>query len=72
MNSKSLEEILAEHADEWLAIPGVVGVGAGENDGRPCVVVLLSQATAEAADKLPASLAGYAVRVERIGEVRAM
>ena len=59
--------MLAAHRDELLARPGVVGVGEGEEQGGPCVVVLV-----EGAAELPAELDGYPVVARGSGPLRAV
>jgi hypothetical protein len=66
-------EVIARHAPELMAIPGVVGVyeGAAE-DGSPVIGVLVLESHPEAAKKLPKTLEGYPVRVEKTDEIRPM
>ncbi len=63
----SIAQVLAVHRGELLAIPGVVGVGRGERDGEPCIVVLVERAA-----ELPSELDGYAVSVIRSGPITAI
>ncbi len=51
-----------------MALPGVVGVAEGLDQGSPCVVVY---ADAEQSGNIPSSVAGYAVVVRRSGEIKA-
>ena len=60
--------MLAAHRGELLGLSGVVGVGEGERDGRPCVVVLVESSGPE----LPAELDGYPVSVIESGPVTAL
>ena len=65
--AKPLEAVIADHADELLAVPGVVGVGAGSRDGRPVIEVL---ADADASDlRVPSELDGYRVHIRRTGRI---
>ncbi len=41
MSSKTIEEVLQEHTDEWMSIPGVVGTAIGEFEGKPCIKIYL-------------------------------
>jgi hypothetical protein len=58
--------VLAAHRGELLALPGVVGVGEGEERGEPCVVVLVDGAV-----ELPTELDGYRVVARGSGPLRA-
>jgi hypothetical protein len=60
--------VLAAHRGELLGLSGVVGVGEGELDGEPCVVVLVEPPRPE----LPAELEGYPVSVIESGPVTAL
>ena len=51
-----------------MALPGVVGVGVGVEEGDPVVVVL----TAHDVEEAPAELEGVPVVVRRSGELRAL
>ena len=63
----SISTVLASHTDSLMAIPGVVGVGEGEKDGRPTVYVMVERRTAELDAALPDSLDGYEVVVKETG-----
>lgn len=67
----TIGEVLARHADSLMAVPGVVGVGQGEVNGRPSVQVLVIEETAELRRLLPASLEGYPVQIVETGVIRA-
>lgn len=70
---RDIQEVMKEHVDELMAIPGVVAVAIGElDDGTPCIKVLLAEDSAEARRRIPASLDGHSVVVEVSGEIRAM
>lgn len=59
--------MLAAHSGELLARPGVVGVGAGEERGKACLVVLVDGAV-----ELPAELDGYRVVARESGPLSAL
>lgn len=61
--------VLARHTDSLMAIRGVVGVGEGEQAGRPTVYVMVERRTAELEAALPDSLEGYAVVVSETGRI---
>lgn len=59
--------MLAAHRDELLALPGVVGLGEGEEGGEPRLVVLV-----EGMAELPAELDGYRVVARKSGPITAL
>ena len=67
----TIEQVLANHTDSLMAIPGVVGVGQGEVDGKPSVQVFVVEASAELRRRLPTRLDGYPVEVIESGIIRA-
>ncbi len=72
MSAKTIEEVLKEHTDALMAIPGVVGVGQGLCDGKDCIKVFVIEMTPELEQKIPKVLDGYPVEVEVTGEFKAL
>ncbi len=72
MPSKSIIEVLKEHTDELMSIPGVVGTAEGLCDDQPCIKVFVIKNTPELEQKIPPVLEGYTVNVEETGEFRAL
>jgi len=68
---KSAEEVQRDHEAAWMALPNIIGVGVGEQDGRPCLMVFASSPHAEH-EKIPAVVEGYAVKVVVTGSVEAL
>jgi len=66
----TIEQAQAEHTERWMAIPGVVGTGIGECSGELCIVVYVSEESAEIRDAIPAKVEGYPVRIEVTGPFR--
>lgn len=64
--------VLERHADDLLALPGVVGAAVGECDGRPCIRVMVASPGPDLAKRLPRELEGVKVVVEETGEIRAL
>jgi len=64
-----VDQVIARHRAALLALPGVIGVGRGEADGAPCIVVFVSshEATPPA---LPAVIEGFLVVVRRTAPFR--
>jgi hypothetical protein len=70
--TRTIQEVLKEHAPDLLALPGVVGVAQGLCDRRPCIKVYVIEKTSELAPKIPATLEGFPVVIEATGEIRAL
>jgi len=61
MNSASIEEVMAGHVDEWMALSGVVGAGIGEDSGEPCITVLVAKMSDALRKAIPSEVGGYRV-----------
>ncbi len=71
MPTQSIEEVLQQHTDEWMAIPGVVGAGIGECAGEACIKIFVARDSEELREKLPTTAGGYTVKIEETGRFRA-
>ena len=72
MAAKTILEVLEEHSEEWMSIPGVVGVAIGELDGKPCIRILAAERTEEMATRIPSEVEGFPVVIMDTGELRAL
>ena len=68
----AINRVLTAHADELMAIRGVVGVAVGLlHDGQtPCLRVLVEALTPELQAHIPRTLDGHPVVVEETGTIR--
>jgi hypothetical protein len=66
-----IEDVQMKHEDRLMAIPGVVGVGITELDGKPAIAVMVSQLTPELQQRLPQDLEGFAVKIDEVGVISA-
>ena len=41
MTAKTIAEVLKEHTKELMTVPGVVGIGQGLCDNKPCIKVFV-------------------------------
>ncbi len=71
MPNPTIEQVLEAHSAEWMSLPGVVGMGIGEFEGRPCIKVFLAGRAPGLAEKLPSAVEGYRVILEVTGQIRA-
>lgn len=67
---KSMDEVQEEHQKRLLAIPGVVGMGQGLSDGKPCFRVHVDKLTPELSARIPTTIDGYPVVVIQTGPIR--
>jgi len=71
--SRPLSEVLAAHTPALMALPGVVGIAESKlDDGRPCVLILVSKMTPALRAQLPRDLDGWPVKVQVTGDIHAM
>ena len=71
MPEKSIGQVLSEHTDSLLSLPGVVGAGQGVCEEKPCIRVFVASSTPELLRQIPSTIDGYAVDVQETGEFRA-
>ncbi len=70
---RPINEVLADHDQEILAIPGVTMIYAGvDTEGEACIKVGVVAATPEVEERIPKQLEGWTVEVEETGEVKPM
>ena len=72
MPTRPIEQVLADHTDRLMDLPGVTGVGQGACEGQPCIKVFVVEMTPALEEELPETLEGYRVQAERTGPVRAL
>ena len=71
---RDINDVLRDHDDELMAIPGVVGVYVGlmPDEKTPCLRVMTARKTPELEMNVPKYLEGYPVIVEETGIIRPM
>ena len=69
---RDINAVLADHDQELLAIPGVVGVyvGLSSDEKTPCLKVMLARKDSALERRIPRVLEGYPVVTEVTGEIR--
>ena len=70
--NRTIEQVQDAHANEWMNIPGVEGIGIGLCDDQPCIKVYSSKDPEELQRTIPAAVEGYPVRIEQTGTFRAL
>lgn len=70
---RPIEQVLAAHTPELMAMSGVVGTAQGLLDsGKPCIQVLVVERTRELERRIPQMIEGWPVLIVETGEIRAM
>jgi hypothetical protein len=72
MPEKTIEQVLKDRTDEWMAIPGVEGTAIGLLKGKPCIRIFTSRKPQKIRDKIPSTVEGYPVIIEETGAFRAL
>lgn len=72
MPAKTIEQVLKEKTDEWMAIPGVEGTAIGRFEGGPCIKVFSSTNPQELRSKIPSTVENYPVIIEETTTFRAL
>ncbi len=69
---KDINDVLKDHAQELMALPGVVGVYVGllPDNKTLCLKVMVVRETDDLKKKIPKSLDGYPVVIEESGVIR--
>ena len=71
MAEKRVVEVLKEHTDEIMSLPGVTGIAEGLCHGSPCIRVLVIKKTPELEENIPSTLEGFPVMIEETGKIHA-
>ncbi len=72
MAIKTIEQVQQKHTDAWMDIPGVVGTAIGQSKSKPCILILTASNTEQIRKQVPATVEGYPVVVQYVGEIRAL
>lgn len=67
---RPVAEVIREHAPALMEIDHVQGVYEGADDqGAPCIVIMVDELTPETRAALPEQLEGYPVRIQATGDI---
>ena len=72
MPQRSIEQVLKDHSDQWLTIPGVEAAAIGLFEDKPCIRIFASSSPQNLQHKIPSTVEGYPVIIEETGEFRAL
>ena len=72
MTPKDINDVLKEHQEELMTLPGVAGIYVGllPDNKTLCLKVLVVKETEDLKKKIPTSLDGYPVVIEESGVIR--
>ena len=72
MVQKPIEEVLKEHTNKLMALPGVMGTAQSLCEGQPCIKVFVSKKTVKLERKIPKTPEGYPVVIQETGKFKAL
>ena len=72
MPQRSIEQVLKDNTERWMAIAGVEGTAIGLSEGKHCIKIFASSNPQELRTKIPSHIEGYPVIIEETGEFRAL
>ncbi len=70
-SSDAIAEVKERQESKLMSIPGVVGVGIGECEGKSCIKVYVKQKTPEQERQIPQQVEGFKVDIEATGPIEA-
>jgi hypothetical protein len=68
----TITEVIKKYTDSWMKVPGVVGTGEGESEGKPCVMIFVEKHSDTIEKKIPKTAEGYKVVIEVTGTIEAL
>lgn len=71
MSGKQIKNVIKEHVDKLMALPGVVGVGEGRSQGKQCIVVFVQDGEADSVKDIPKMIEGYSIVINMGGAFHA-
>lgn len=67
---RDINEVMADHVEELIKLPGVVGVYISAlDDGTPCIKIMIVEKMNELEQKIPKFLEGHPVLLIETGEI---
>ena len=71
MQKKPISQVLKEHQDELLSVPGVQGFYESKTEkGNDLIVIMVDSLTEKNRKEFPDSLEGYPVKIEETGKIK--
>lgn len=71
VHQRNINDVLKDNTKQIMSLPGVVGLYVGQqDDGKPCIKVMVKEKTKHLEQSIPSSLEGYPVLIDVTGEIR--
>ena len=67
MASKSVEQVIKNHAGDLMSIPGVIGIAQGLCNDKPCIKVFVDKRTLQSDQRIPETIEGFTVDIVQSG-----
>jgi hypothetical protein len=71
LREMDIEQAFDRHQERLMAVSGVTGVGIGDKNGKPAIVIMVKQLTPDLKGALPQVIEGHPVVIEQSGEISA-
>lgn len=68
MANNTIHKVLQDKTDDWMHIPGVVGVAIGEHEGTSCIRIFTSIDPKDLRNRIPSSVESFVVVLEKTGQ----
>ena len=68
----TIEDVKMRNEARLMGVKDVVGVGIGEKNRKPCLVVYVAKMSPELVEEIPKLIEGYLVYIEESGEFVAL
>ncbi len=72
MNKVSSLKVKQKYEAELMKMSGVVGVGISSDKGQPCILVMTSEENSTLKELSKKGLDGVSVKLQNIGDVKAL
>lgn len=72
MAQATIEEVKSKYTEKIMKIPGVIGLGIGEEEGETVIKVFVVKKAEEVQRRVPDRLEGYRVVLMETGTIRAL
>ena len=72
MPDQNISQVIKKYRKILLMVDGVVGIGEGELEGKPCIKVFVDRKTKEIEGHIPSVFDGYPVCIVESGRFKAL
>jgi len=68
MSNKKIEDVIKEHTDKLMVLPYVIGIGKGESNGNPCIIIFVQDKEVTSLEVIPDTIEGYPIIINKSGD----